>query len=42
MRVNPLLTYNLPDVGDHLIHFTGRLGPKTADVESGIVGMPGE
>jgi hypothetical protein len=25
-RVRPLRTYNLPDIGDHLIHFTGRLG----------------
>jgi hypothetical protein len=25
-RVNSLRTYNLPDVGDHLIHFTGRGG----------------
>jgi hypothetical protein len=25
-RVNPLRTYNLPDLGDHLIHFTGRNG----------------
>jgi hypothetical protein len=25
-RVFPLRTYNLPDVGDHLIHFTGRTG----------------
>jgi hypothetical protein len=28
MRVFPLRTYDLPDVGDHLIHFTGRRGPK--------------
>ena len=26
MRVRNLRTYNLPDVGDHLIHFTGRNG----------------
>lgn len=25
-RVRPLRTYNLPDFGDHLIHFTGRTG----------------
>jgi hypothetical protein len=25
-RVFPLRTYNLPDLGDHLIHFTGRTG----------------
>lgn len=26
MRVNPLRTYNLVDVGDHLVHFAGRQG----------------
>jgi hypothetical protein len=26
VRVHPLRTYNLPDIGDHLIHFTGRTG----------------
>lgn len=28
MRVLPLRTYDLPDVGDHLIHFTGRNGQR--------------
>jgi hypothetical protein len=28
MRVLKLRTYDLPDVGDHVIHFTGRQGPK--------------
>jgi hypothetical protein len=35
MRVYRLRTYDLPDVGDDLIHFSGRLGPRinvTADV----------
>lgn len=26
MRIHQLRTYDLPDVGDHLIHFTGRTG----------------
>jgi hypothetical protein len=26
MRVRPLRTYNLPDLADHVIHFTGRAG----------------
>jgi hypothetical protein len=30
MRTYPLRTYDLPDVSDHLIHFTGRVGPKMA------------
>jgi len=25
-RVHALRTYDLPDIGDHLIHFTGRTG----------------
>jgi hypothetical protein len=29
-RVSPLRTYNLPDIGDHLIHFTGRNGGRFA------------
>jgi hypothetical protein len=29
-RVFPLRTYNLPDIGDHLIHFTGRTGGRFA------------
>jgi hypothetical protein len=33
VRVHQLRTYDLPDVGDHLIHFTGRIGPKTDDVD---------
>src|SRR5262249_23281664 len=33
-----LQTYNLPDVGDHLIHFTGRNGLKI-NVEEAIVNM---
>src|SRR5712691_10428714 len=30
MRVYPLRTYDLPDVGDYLIHFTGRTGMRLA------------
>jgi len=30
MRVRQLRTYDLPDVGDHLIHFTGRNGQRMA------------
>jgi hypothetical protein len=30
VRVYPLRTYDLPDVGDHLIHFTGRTGTRMA------------
>jgi hypothetical protein len=29
-RVFPLRNYNLPDIGDHLIHFTGRTGRRYA------------
>ena len=29
-RVSPLRTYDLPDIGDHLIHFTGRTGGRFA------------
>jgi hypothetical protein len=29
-RVFPLRTYDLPDIGDHLIHFTGRTGGRYA------------
>jgi hypothetical protein len=42
MRVNPLRTYDLPDVGDHLIHFTGRNGPRTDDVDQHIRGLSAE
>ena len=28
MRIHQLRTYNLPDIGDHLIHFTGRTGSR--------------
>ena len=27
-RIFPLRTYDLPDIGDHLIHFTGRTGAR--------------
>jgi hypothetical protein len=30
MRIYPLRTYDLPDVGDYLIHFTGRTGTRLA------------
>jgi hypothetical protein len=30
-RIHPLRTYSLPDVGDHLIHFTGRTGARMGD-----------
>ena len=33
MRALPLRTYDLPDVGDQLIHFTGRRGTKTVEVD---------
>jgi hypothetical protein len=28
MRLHPLRTYSLPDLADHVIHFTGRTGPR--------------
>jgi hypothetical protein len=37
--MRPLMPFNLPDVGDHLIHFTGRQGPKTTDVDPAIKAM---
>lgn len=42
MRIYSLATYNLPDLGDHLIHFTGRSGPKTRDVDPAIENLSGE
>ena len=30
-RVHQLRTYDLPDIGDHLIHFTGRTGGRMGD-----------
>jgi hypothetical protein len=42
MRVFPLHTYDLPDVGDHLIHFTGRDGPKLGGVDPAILAMPAQ
>jgi hypothetical protein len=33
VRVHSLRTYNLPDIGDHLIHFTGRTGGRFAAPE---------
>ena len=30
MRVHRLRTFDLPDVGDHLVHFTGRTGTRLA------------
>lgn len=27
-RIFPLRTYDLPDIGDHLVHFTGRTGAR--------------
>jgi hypothetical protein len=42
MRTRRLTTYNLPDLGDHLIHFTGRNGPKADDVDSAIKDLSGQ
>jgi hypothetical protein len=42
MRVQPLQTYDLPDVGDHLIHFTGRSGARTDDVDQRILNLSPE
>ena len=41
MRVLPLRTYDLPDVGDHVIHFTGRTGKK-AEIELRIAQLPAQ
>jgi hypothetical protein len=38
MRVYPLRNYDLPDVGDYLIHFTGRTGNRLA-VPDDILGL---
>lgn len=38
MRTRPLRTYDLPDLADHVIHFTGRQGPKIR-VEDEILGL---
>jgi hypothetical protein len=34
--VNPLRSFDLPDVGDHLIHFTGREGRRVEEVPDTI------
>jgi hypothetical protein len=41
MRTLPLRTYNVPDLADHVIHFTGRNGWKM-DVPPEISAMDGE
>jgi hypothetical protein len=41
MRVYRLQTYDLPDVGDHLIHFTGRIG-RRINVDPAIEAMPAQ
>ena len=41
MRVHRLQTYHLPDVGDHLIHFTERTGPRI-NVDPAIEALPGQ
>jgi len=41
MRVFPLRTSNLPDLADHVIHFTGRAG-KRAYVDPEIAKRPAE
>jgi hypothetical protein len=39
MRIHPLRTYDLPDVSDHVIHFTGRDGPRI-NVDLAIANLP--
>jgi hypothetical protein len=41
MKVRPLRTYNLPDIADRVIHFTGRAG-KRLNVDSAIEALPDE
>src|SRR5690242_13646004 len=41
MRVYQLMPNNLPDVGDHLVHFTGRSGDKTDDVDPAVKALSG-
>ena len=41
MRVLPLRTYNSPDVGDYLVHFTGRAGSRIK-VDSRIAALPAQ
>lgn len=35
----PLRSFNLPDVGDHLIHFTGRAGARVDEVPPELIGQ---
>jgi hypothetical protein len=41
MRVHPLRTYDSPDVGDHLVHFTGRIGSRV-NVDPRIEALPAQ
>lgn len=41
MKFRPLHTYNLPDIADHVIHFTGRADPQIK-VDSAIGAMSDE
>lgn len=41
MKVRPLRTYNVPDIADHVIHFTGRTG-KRINVDPVIEALPDE
>ena len=39
MRIAPLTKYDLPDLADHLVHFTGRLGTLSDVVDADILSM---
>ena len=41
MKVRPLRTYNVPDIADHVIHFTGRAG-KPINVDPKVEALPDE
>ena len=41
MKVRPLRTYNVPDIADHVIHFTGRAG-KRINVDPKVEALPDE
>lgn len=42
VHVRPLRTYNLPDISDHLIHFTGRRGGRPGVNECVAAMTPGQ
>ena len=41
MKVRLLRTYNVPDIADHVIHFTGRAG-KRINVDPTVEALPDE